>query len=153
MPLSNLQSDILRKLAAQRNPESYVAGSTPLHRDGPRYSGDIDIFHDREEIVAMTATGDAAILTEAGFTVEWLRREPGLYAASVQRRGEGTRLEWVKDSDFRFYPTLSDEIFGHVLHAVDIATNNVQFTRSQSPTVLNLPSAWVLALHASGSLC
>jgi hypothetical protein len=45
VPLSNLQSEILRLLAAHRNPESYVAGSVPLNRDGPRFSGDIDIFY------------------------------------------------------------------------------------------------------------
>jgi hypothetical protein len=41
-----------------------VAGSTPLNRDAPRYSGDIDIFHDREERVAQVALGDAALLEE-----------------------------------------------------------------------------------------
>ena len=48
MPLSNIQSEILRLLAAHRNPESYVAGAVPLNRDGPRYSDDIDIFHDSD---------------------------------------------------------------------------------------------------------
>ena len=51
MPLSKIQSEILVLLAAHRNPESYVAGAVPLNRDGPRYSADIDIFHDREESV------------------------------------------------------------------------------------------------------
>jgi hypothetical protein len=77
VPLSNLQRDILRAIAAHRNPESYIAGSTPLHRGGPRFSGDIDIFHHREEQVAAVAAEDCAILTAAGFTVEWLRQEPG----------------------------------------------------------------------------
>jgi hypothetical protein len=36
-------------LASQRNPHSYVAGATPLNRDAPRYSADIDVFHGREE--------------------------------------------------------------------------------------------------------
>lgn len=123
MPLSKVQSEILRTLAAHRSPESYVAGSTPLHRDGPRFSGDIDIFHHREEQVAAAATADAAILTGDGFAVEWLRRDSGIYAAAVQRRGESTKLEWVRDSDFRFYPALADELFGYALHPIDIATN------------------------------
>jgi hypothetical protein len=123
VPLSKLQSDILRTLAAHRNPESYVAGSTPLHRDGPRFSGDIDIFHDREERVALAAAEDAATLKAAGFTVEWLRREPGIYVASVVRDGESTKLEWARDSDFRFYPAKTDELFGYALDLVDIATN------------------------------
>jgi hypothetical protein len=123
VPLSKLQQEILRTLASHRDPESYVAGSTPLHRNGPRFSGDIDIFHHREERVARTAAEDVATLTAAGFTVEWLRQEPGIYAASVQKRGETTKLEWVRDSDFRFYPAVPDELFGYTLHLVDIATD------------------------------
>ena len=123
MPLSRLQSEILRLLAAHRNPESYVAGSVPLNRSGPRYSGDIDIFHSREEAAAAAALADTAVLTEAGFTVEWLRQEPGIYAAEARRRGESMRLEWVRDSDFRFFPLQRDELFGYALHVIDIATN------------------------------
>jgi hypothetical protein len=123
VPLSNLQKEILRTLAAHRNPESYVAGSTPLHRDGPRFSGDIDIFHHREERVAAAAADDAATLTAAGFLVEWLRQEPGIHAASVRSRGETTKLEWLRDSDFRFYPAAPDELFGYTLHLIDIATD------------------------------
>ena len=33
------------------------------------------------------------------------------------------RLKWARDSDFRFFPTVPDPIFGFMLHAVDIATN------------------------------
>ncbi|MHC1724758.1 MAG: hypothetical protein AB9866_01840 [Syntrophobacteraceae bacterium] len=47
MPLSELQSEILRLLAAHRDPESDVGGSTPLTRITPRFSGDIDVFHDQ----------------------------------------------------------------------------------------------------------
>jgi hypothetical protein len=32
-------------------------------------------------------------------------------------------LEWVTDAAFRFFPTQPDEIFGYVLHPVDLATN------------------------------
>jgi hypothetical protein len=123
VPLSPLQSDVLRRLAASRNPESYVAGATVLNREGPRYSEDIDIFHDREEAVAKAAGADAAVLAEAGFAVEWLRREPGIHAAVVRREDDATRLEWVRDSDFRFFPTMPDPLFGYRLHIADLATN------------------------------
>ena len=33
------------------------------------------------------------------------------------------QLEWVADSDFRFFPAQQDELFGYVLHPVDLATN------------------------------
>ena len=123
MPLSKIQGDILRLLAAHRNPESYIAGAVPLNRDGPRFSDDIDIFHDREEAVAAAADADAAVLVQAGFSLRWLRREPGIHGAVVERHAESMRLEWARDSDFRFFPTIRDDIFGYVLHVIDIATN------------------------------
>ena len=125
MPLSKIQSDVLRLLAAHRDPESYVAGSTPLTRDTSRYSGDIDIFHDREERVGQAATQDIALLQEHGYTVKWIRPGPGVYTVVAERQGEATKLEWVSDSDFRFFPTVRDEIFGYILHPVDLATNKI----------------------------
>jgi hypothetical protein len=123
VPLSKIQSEILLLLAAHRNPESYVAGAVPLNRDGPRYSDDIDVFHDREESVAAAAIADADSLSNAGFAISWLHREPGIYSAIVQRGGESMKLEWLRDSDFRFFPTIPDDLFGYVLHVADIATN------------------------------
>jgi len=123
VPLSDLQVAVLRLLAARRNPESYVAGAAPLTREAPRVSEDIDIFHDREEDVAAAANGDAATLAAAGLTVGWHRREPGLHAATISRDHEFMRLEWARDSDFRFFPAVPDALFGYVLHAVDIAVN------------------------------
>jgi hypothetical protein len=55
VPLSKIQIDVLQLLAAHCDPESYVAGATPLNRNTVRYSDDIDVFHDREERVAVAA--------------------------------------------------------------------------------------------------
>jgi hypothetical protein len=55
VPLSKVQIDILRLLAAHRDPESDVAGSTPGNRHASRYFADIDVFRDREERVARAA--------------------------------------------------------------------------------------------------
>ena len=123
MPLSNAQVEILSVLASQRDPESYVAGATPLNLAGPRYSADIDVFHDREERVASAAIGDAAILNAAGFEVRWLRQLPLVYVAEVSGPSGSTRLEWLADSDFRFFPVMPDQTFGFVLHPVDLAMN------------------------------
>lgn len=125
MPLSRIQTDVLRLLASHRDPESYVAGATPLNRDAPRYSGDIDVFHDREERVSAAALNDEQVLTTAGYRVSWLRQLPLIYTAEVILGDAGTRLEWVVDSDFRFFPTMPDEIFGYMLHPVDLAMNKV----------------------------
>jgi hypothetical protein len=123
VPLSKIQTDVLRLLASHRDPESYVAGATPLNRTAPRYSGDIDVFHDREERVASAAVDDTRTLEEEGYGVRWLRQHPAIHTAEVTRDGAGTRLEWVADSDFRFFPTMRDEIFGYVLHPVDLGMN------------------------------
>lgn len=123
MPLSNLQVEILHHLAEHRDPESYVAGATPLNRNAVRFSGDIDIFHDREERVVSAAMEDSQVLTVAGYTVRWLRQFSTIQSAEISRGTEQTRLEWVADSDFRFFPTIKDETFGYMLHPIDLAMN------------------------------
>jgi len=105
MPLSKLQTDILTVLASHRDPESYVAGAAPLNRNAPRYSDDVDFFHDREERVAIAALDDAQSLETAGYEIIWLRRMPLIYTAEVRRSNDITRLEW------------------YVLHPVDLAMN------------------------------
>jgi len=73
MPLSKIQTEVLRLLASHRDPESYVAGATPLNREGRRYSEDIDVFHDRAERVGVrrpercTSARNAPVFS--GFTV------------------------------------------------------------------------------------
>jgi hypothetical protein len=48
----------------------------------------------------------------------------------LHRRGgafrSATRLEWVVDSDFRFFPTIRDAVCGYILHPVDLALNKAQ---------------------------
>jgi hypothetical protein len=73
--------------------------------------------------VSEAALNDAAVLEAAGYRVEWLRQLPSIYTAAVTKGDGGTRLEWVVDSDFRFFPTIKDELFGYILHPVDLATN------------------------------
>jgi hypothetical protein len=113
VPLSKIQSDILRLLSSHRNPESYVAGSTPH----------IDVFHDRADRVSVAALEDSSALTNAGFQVAWLRQLPLILSAGVSLGDACTKLEWVVDSDFRFFPTIPDETFGYMLHPVDLAAN------------------------------
>jgi hypothetical protein len=125
VPLSKIQTEILRLLAAHRDPESYVAGASPLNRDAPRISADIDVFHDREERVAAAAMNDTQALTAAGYAVSWLRQLPLMYTVEVTLGDASTRLEWVADSDYRFFPTIPDETFGYALHPVDVAMNKV----------------------------
>jgi hypothetical protein len=55
--------------------------------------------------------------------VTWEGVRQGKREAIVARAGKAMRLEWVTDSAFRFFPTQPDELFGYVLHPVDLATN------------------------------
>jgi hypothetical protein len=123
--LSKIQTEILRLLATHRDPESYVAKRTPLTRETSRYSSDIDLFHDREERVGQAAIQDSDLLQQHGYQVKWIRPGPGVYAVQVERSEAKTKLEWVADSDFRFFPAMPDETFGYVLHLIDLATNKV----------------------------
>lgn len=59
MPLTKLQSEVLRALSAQRSPDSYIAGGIALNREGPRFSRDIDIFQDSQKRVELAAEADA----------------------------------------------------------------------------------------------
>jgi hypothetical protein len=125
VPISRFQSRVLLLLAGHRDPESFVGGGVPINRDGPRFSADIDIFHDRAERVAGAAETDAQTLRDAGLKVDWVRRLPALYTAIVTGGDEQTRLDWITDSDVRFFPALRDEQFGYVLHVADLAVNKL----------------------------
>lgn len=125
MPISRFQARVLAVIAKARNPESFVAGGLPLNRSGPRLSDDIDLFHDSEAAAAASAETDAKLLNDAGYAVRWLRRRGGIYSAEVSQGDEATKLEWVADSDFRFFPVTVDEQFGFVLHPVDLAINKL----------------------------
>lgn len=127
MPLTDFQRTVLHLLAEHRSPESFVAGGTAINAapNSPRYSEDVDIFHDAEENVAVVAEADAATLVQAGFAVERLKSVPGFQRARISRDGESLRLEWAWDSAFRFFPVQPDEEFGWRLHLADLATNKM----------------------------
>ena len=124
MPITKFQSDVLRLLAAQRSPDSYIAGGVAINREGPRISADIDIFHDSTARLDSAVKADEAALTVGGYTISWPpTQRTAKHVATVEKQNERMQLEWVADSAFRFFPTQPDELFGYVLHPVDLATN------------------------------
>jgi hypothetical protein len=104
-------------------PDCYIAGGIAINREGPRFSGDFDIFHDSEARLDSAAKADAAALTAAGYTVTLGRVREGKREAMVAGQCGTMQFEWVTDAAFRFFPTQPDELFGYVLHPVDLATN------------------------------
>ena len=127
MPLGDFEKSILRLLAANRNPESYVAGATVFLRreDSLRQSQDIDVFHDTAESLRQAATQDAAVLTKNGYQLEWAERQDLFRRAVVSKAGKATKMEWAYDSAFRFLPVQPDAELGFVLHPLDSATNKL----------------------------
>lgn len=127
MPISPIQAEILKRIAANRSPESYLAGATVLHRaeESPRFSQDLDFFHDIEDSVAQSADTDAATLRQAGYDFAWLLRNPTFHRAVVTIGGEQLKIEWAQDSAFRFFPVQKDARCGYRLHDADAAINKI----------------------------
>ncbi len=124
VPISKFQSDVLRLLASQRSADSYIAGGIAINRHGPRFSADIDIFHDSASRLVRAVEADERVLAAADYAIAWApAQRTGKYEASIAKAGQQMQLEWVMDSAFRFFPTQPDELFGYVLHPVDLATN------------------------------
>jgi hypothetical protein len=126
-------------LAAGRSPDSYLAGGVALNRAGPRFSSDID----------------AHALAEAGLKLSWRRIQPGRRQAEVQGLGEIMQLEWVADSDFRFFPAQEDELFGYVLHPVDLATNKASAAadRREPRDIVDLVTIHEMILPLGAVVC
>jgi hypothetical protein len=127
MPISPIQAEVLKRIAANRSPDSYLAGATVLHRaaDSPRYSQDLDFFHDVENSVALSAEKDAESLRQAGYEFMWLLRTPTFHRAIVTAGKQQLKLEWAQDSAFRFFPVQKDKRCGYRLHDADAAVNKV----------------------------
>jgi hypothetical protein len=155
VPLTKLQTHALRILAAQRSPDSYVAGGVALNRAGPRFSGDIDIFQDSEERLVTAAVTDGAALVAAGLNLSWGKVQTGKRQAQIEGLGETMQLEWVADSDFRFFPAQQDELFGYVLHPVDLATNKASAAadRRESRDIVDLVTIHQSILPLGAVIC
>jgi len=71
VPITKFQSDVLRLLAVQRSPDSYIAGGVAINREGARISADIDIFHDSDARLASAVKADEAALIGGGYQITW----------------------------------------------------------------------------------
>ena len=128
MPLGDFEREVLRLLAANRNPDSFVAGATVLHQPpaSPRTSQDIDLFHDTQASLRQAFETDMAVLREAGFEVEAVGQAHEDFRRAWVRRGDrATKVEWVYDSAFRFFPVEPDLELGWRLNFWDAATNKM----------------------------
>ena len=127
MPLRGFEKSLLRLLAAHRNPESFVAGATVLLRDpeSHRRSQDIDVFHDTVESLTIASDNDCRVLREHGYTATMDKAQETFRRAIVSNTEGTTKVEWVFDSAFRFFPIEPDPELGYVLNFWDAATNKL----------------------------
>ncbi|MDT8390952.1 MAG: hypothetical protein RRC34_10635 [Lentisphaeria bacterium] len=129
MALTTLQVNILRLLAERRKRtgESYVAGGIALNQalHAPRRSQDIDFFHDTDQALRESWHADQLALNEEGYTTEVLHDTPSFIEASVAGTEGEVLIQWARDSAFRFFPLIEDELLGLALHPFDLATNKV----------------------------
>ncbi len=127
VPLTPFQQLLLATLAAAPNDERYLAGGAAMHfaPNSVRYSDDLDFFHDSEAAVASAFAADRQLLERAGFEVGVELALPGFVRAMVGRAGEATRVDWARDSAWRFMPLVRDTLGGLLLHPVDLAINKV----------------------------
>ena len=129
MALTALQRKLCRLIAGHRTDsgDSYVAGGAALNEliASARISRDLDLFHDTDEAVAATWDDDRRLFERNGFQVRVVRERASCVEAEVSADGETVRMEWARDSAFRFFPLVRHDELGLVLHPFDLATNKV----------------------------
>ncbi len=129
MALTGFQRRVCRLLAHSRKSrgDSYVAGAAALNEviQAPRLSDDLDLFHDSDEALLVTWDRDRRLLQDEGFHLEVLRDRPAFIEAVVGSGEARLRLQWARDSAYRFFPLVEHEDFGLTLHPYDLATNKV----------------------------
>lgn len=127
MPLEEFQKKIMELIAANRNPDSYVAGGLVLNAGdmAPRYSNDIDIFSDESKAVSGIALYDADVLRKNGMTVSMDILSDKFVRGVVAQGDNATRIDWGIDSAFRFFPIEKDPLFGYRLNFWDAGVNKI----------------------------
>ena len=127
MPLTDYQYELGRLLARNRSEDSYLAGGAAilLQPNTKRISQDIDYFQDSAERVATAYGADLQTLLDHEYDVEPEIMLPGYIRAVVRSRDQATKVEWARDSAWRFMPVIRSEDFGYQLHPIDLATNKV----------------------------
>jgi len=160
MPLTEFQQEVLLLLKAHRNPNSYVAGGIAIH-DKPnssRSSNDIDFFHDTEEAVISSFDADVETMRSQKFEIEILLKQPSFIRAVVSKDQETLKLEWVRDTAFRFFPVIEDPQLGYRLHDVDLAVNKCLALANRNEVrdiidLIQLHSSVISVAQASFAAC
>jgi len=127
VPLTDYQASLARLLSKNRTFDSYLAGGAAIliEPNTMRYSRDLDYFQDSEARVAEAFSADRNLLEAAGYSLDMDLNQPGFVRAIVRKEKHAAKVDWARDSDWRFMPTVRDDRVGFVLHPADLAVNKV----------------------------
>lgn len=155
MPITKFQVEVFKLLRKNRNPDSYVAGGTAIHRldNSLRYSHDIDLFHETDLAVVNSFNADKKSIFDAKLNLTIHIQQPSFIRAKVSNGMDEVELDWVRDTAFRFFPVIEDSLLGYRLHDVDLVVNKVLAlgNRSEVRDVIDVVEAnrEILALDAA----
>jgi hypothetical protein len=127
MPLTKTQSEVAKLLAQNRSEESHLAGGSAAHFSPRsfRYSEDLDYFHDTIEALTLAFEQDQKTLVANNFKIEVDLHTPGYIRALVHSPQGACKVEWSRDSSWRFMPTQKHPDLGYVLHPTDLVVNKL----------------------------
>jgi hypothetical protein len=127
MPLTPFQAKVCKLLSQNRSPDSHLAGGAALHFEpnSIRYSVDLDYFHDSEKRVGEAFANDRSLLASQGYTCEIEMNQPGYIRCLVSKDSASTKIEWARDSEWRFMPVRSHPDIGYLLDPIDLTINKV----------------------------
>ncbi|MCD4653742.1 hypothetical protein K8T06_07380 [bacterium] len=127
MALTSFQQKICRLLSKNRIliGESYVAGGSALNlfTRSNRISRDIDLFHDTLTALESSWDMDRSTLIEAGYELQIIHERSGYIEVILRQDTDAVLIQWTRDSAFRFFPLIEDELLGLTMHPFDLATN------------------------------
>lgn len=142
MPITEFQKEVLHLLRQHRNPNSYIAGGIAIHKSHAslRYSNDVNFFHDTDEAVRTSSDADIKLLKKKGYKVEVLIDQPSFVRGTISKGHNILKVEWVRDTAFRFFPVIEDDELAYRLHDVDLAVNKclALANRSEVRDILDL---------------
>jgi hypothetical protein len=158
--LDRFQKEVLRVIAGNRSPDSFIAGGSVLNRSTARLSRDLDLFHKTVALIDTSLAHDLDSLKQAGFETSRVRETSTMREWLVlDRKGQSTKIQWTRDTSWLFFPAVPDAEFGYALTFEDLAVNKMSAAADRGRirdyhdlVALDLLGAkpWVLALAVMG---
>ena len=141
MPLGDFDREVLRLLAANRNPDSFVAGVTVLHQspDSPRSSRDVDLFHDTLESLSRSVERDVVTLRAAGYEVELGRAQDTFQRARVRANQREAKVEWPRRNALYREDSLNDLLLSHPPALTELKQRWMEASQDALNLIVRLP--------------